>query len=163
MAGKQTARSRGYLLRLPNKTLSMKRILILATDQAITEVLRKSLSSSYDIMTVDDPDNILKNISGYKPDILLIDFFLNDINGGAICHQLKCNPHTHKIPVILLTEYPELILFSKKFGCNAAVSKPVDLAVLHVKIKELTAKVSDKLFSSGKSSGLNHKNRVFQH
>lgn len=141
----------------------MKRILILATDQAIIAVLKENLAyPGFDVEALNNPDKIVEAITEYKPDLLLIDFFLQDTNGGSVCHQLKCDPETHKLPVIILSEYPELITFSRKFGCDAAVSKPVDLPALLSEINGLAGNDYEQLFISGKSAGVKRKADILQ-
>jgi CheY-like chemotaxis protein len=143
----------------------MKKVLILATDLAITEILKENLSYfNFDVKALNNPDQLVAAITEYKPDLLLMDFFLQDANGGSICHQLKCDPETHKLPIIILSEYPELITFSRKFGCDAAVPKPVDLPALLAKINGLAGKDHEQVFTTAKSPiRVSHKSSIFQH
>ena len=143
----------------------MKKILLLATDQALSGVLKEKLSYfKFRVKVLDNPDHAFYAIRDYNPDVVVIDFFLQDNNGGAVCHQIKCDPDTHHIPVIILSEYPEFLISSKKFGCNQLVIKPIDLSDLLFKINECIGKTSGQgLFSSEKSRQMKHKSRLFHH
>lgn len=114
----------------------MKTILILATNTAVLTSLKENLSYfNFDIKTSNEPDLIFRAIIKYKPDLLLIDFILNEGNGGSVCHQVKCDLETRNLPVIMLSEYNELPI-SIKSGCNACISKPVNLYELLAKMDE---------------------------
>lgn len=39
----------------------------------------------------------------HDPDIILLDVMMPDVNGFDVCHELKKNPHTKRIPVIMVT------------------------------------------------------------
>lgn len=102
----------------------MRRILVVSAEQRLLDVLSCNLPDDnfiIDILT--DPDILFEAIAAYQPDLLIIDFILPVLNGGAICHQVKCNPTTRDLPVILLSEYDGLDRFANKFGSYAVVKK----------------------------------------
>lgn len=102
----------------------MKNILVLSTDEQFLQRLRAELYQDDLIVSVlRQAVNLPKALDNVAPDLLLIDFFLNDVNGGAICHQLKSDSLTRDVPIILLADEPQITRFSNKFGCNAMLSK----------------------------------------
>lgn len=105
----------------------MNKILIVSSDKNFVSGI-KSDSHSWDfiIQATDANKDLPDYIGRYAPDLLVIDFILNESNGGAICHQLKSNPETQHLPVILLSEYSGIFRFTTKFGCDMLLQKPVD-------------------------------------
>lgn len=117
----------------------MKKVLILDNDHGILEVMREALNyEGYDVKTIADCESIFPHIDEYQPDLLLIDYILNGVNGGEICHQVKLNKRTSSIPVIMMSAYPRIIESLGNYGCNAFVAKPFDLHDLMFRIAQLT-------------------------
>jgi DNA-binding response OmpR family regulator len=102
----------------------MRRILAVSTERRLLDVLAHNLlRCDFVIETLTDTDILFEAIASYQPDLLLVDFILQHENGGAICHQVKCNPLTRDLPVILLSEYDGLDRFANKFGSCAIVKR----------------------------------------
>ena len=154
-------------LKLPCQiSIRMKKILVLTTDKSLQQELKEKLAYfGFKAQTLSDFDNLFSVIQSFRPDLLLIDFILHDSNGGAICHQVKCDPQTHALPVIILSEYPEFGAFSKKFGCSESVTKPVDFSELVRKINIYTQdRTLDNLFKTTESElNRKQKGKILQH
>jgi len=97
----------------------------------------------------------------FKPDIVLVDYLLPGINGGELCAQLKRDPSTKHIPVVIFSAYSQVLLSLGSYGCNAFISKPFELSSLLNQInkclenpsKIFTEKEFDKKTSA--SAGVN--------
>lgn len=113
------------------------------------------------ILVVDDnPDNIdvltgiLKpyykvkaSISGHvalkiaqakqKPDLILLDIMMPEIDGYEVCQKLKENPLTRNIPVIFVTAKTEIEDEQKGFELGAVdyITKPVSMPLVLARIK----------------------------
>ncbi|TSD65012.1 response regulator [Inquilinus sp. KBS0705] len=81
--------------------------------------------------------DVLQEIRQRKPDLLVIDFILNDDNGGGLCHQVKSDMQLHELPIILLSEYTTLDRIASKFGCSTVVNKPISQPDLYENINNL--------------------------
>ena len=104
----------------------MKLLFICADLQFYNRVQTKLAAHGYEITLLQSPKNLFQELDVVKPDLLVIDFLLGDINGGTICHELKCNPKTHDLPVVILSDYSGLERFSSKFGCDHIFNKQTD-------------------------------------
>jgi two-component system alkaline phosphatase synthesis response regulator PhoP len=71
-----------------------------------------------------------------RPDLILLDINLPDINGYDICRSFKNNHATKKIPIILFTGLGKTKEVDKGFLCGADdyLIKPVDMERLKFKI-----------------------------
>lgn len=102
----------------------MKRILAVSAEPHLLDLLDRNLSPyGFAVRAVNTVDRLLEIIGEYQPEVLVLDFILDDINAGAICHQLKMNPRTANLPVILLSEFDDLQRFNDKFGSVAIIKK----------------------------------------
>lgn len=65
----------------------------------------------------------------YKFDLIFLDIELPEINGYAVCKQLKANKHTKQTPICMLTGKTSSInkIRGKMSGCDDYLTKPVTL------------------------------------
>lgn len=116
-----------------------KQPLILAVDDdednllLLTEVL-EHISCSF--ITSTRGQTTLHLAQVYRPDLILLDIMLPDINGIEVVHRLRQNPQTMTIPVVAVTalarvEDRDRLLLA---GCNEYISKPYMLDELEAVI-----------------------------
>jgi DNA-binding response OmpR family regulator len=60
------------------------------------------------------------------PDLIVLDLQLPDVDGFEVCNQLKADPNTHEIPVIMLTRNDALDSLQKGIECGADDYIPKD-------------------------------------
>ncbi len=62
-----------------------------------------------------------------RPKVVLLDLNLPKLNGDQVLEQLRANPETHDIPVVILTtsDQPEDVKRCYSLGANSYVRKPV--------------------------------------
>ncbi|GGH01532.1 response regulator [Mucilaginibacter phyllosphaerae] len=115
-----------------------KRVLVIDDDEAVLNVMEEALIyEGFEVKTADAADGVDSMIQTYVPDILLIDYILKGVNGGEICHQVKKNPDTRQLPVIILSAYPRVLLSLGQYGCDKFIPKPFDLSDLVGSIKSI--------------------------
>lgn len=122
----------------------VKKIVVLDNDSRILDVMQEALNyEGYEVNTFEETDDILSLVNKIKPDLLIVDYILNGINGGEMCKAVKNNPYTSKLPVIIFSAYPKVLQSLGFYGCDAFLPKPCDL-------KEMINKVSDLLTNNQK-------------
>jgi len=117
-------------LNLPNKSFNstvkrdMKNILAVTTDKVVYGILNSGLTNlGFHVSTLTDPTSIVNAAISGCPDVVIMDFILDELNGGALCHQLKIDPATQYLPVFLLSEFPGLEKLAAKFGSDGVIDK----------------------------------------
>lgn len=81
-----------------------KKILIIEDDSFFRELITKKLfSGGFSISEAPDGKLGLEKIEKLKPDLILLDLLLPNIDGFEVLERLKGNPETEKIPIIILS------------------------------------------------------------
>ena len=106
-----------------------KKILILDDNEDILEMMKIALEDEgHEVECMTTTDDIYKTISHIKPHLLIVDYILSGINGGEFCHQVKTNPKTAHIPVILVSGHQRVLeSFGTTYGADAFIAKPFSL------------------------------------
>jgi diguanylate cyclase (GGDEF)-like protein len=78
----------------------------------------------------------LEFIEKKKPDLILLDIMMSDMNGYEVCKILKANPSTEKIPVIFLTAKTEVESVIKGFEVGGVdyITKPFVKEIIFARI-----------------------------
>lgn len=82
-----------------------KKILIIDDEKDFTEMIKLNLeeTGTYEVRTEDKGLNALSVARSFKPDLILLDIIIKDLDGGSIRHQLKTDEATKNIPIVFLT------------------------------------------------------------
>ena len=113
----------------------MNRILIADDSVDLLEILKITLSEEgYEVKSTINKREFLSSIKDFSPDIILLDVFLNEIDGRELCKQLKNNKRTKHIPIILFSANPYAIAAYKQFGADDCINKPFEIDLLLSKI-----------------------------
>ncbi|MCP5498806.1 MAG: hybrid sensor histidine kinase/response regulator [Leptospiraceae bacterium] len=101
------------------------------------QLLATLLSNEYRISIAESGTRALESIAISKPDLILLDIMLPDIDGYSICKKLKEAPSTREIPIIFLTAKTETEDVVKGFELGGAdyVLKPFKFEELNARIK----------------------------
>ena len=115
-------------------------ICIIEDDESIQDVLKIILNrAGYETKIYSDGKAIMQN--DYPlPDLFLIDKQLPEIDGLAICKHLKENASTSRIPVIMMSAFPNAKQLSVLAGADDFIEKPFQLEKLLLKIRNYAVK-----------------------
>lgn len=98
------AEVKAKLLSLSGNTGDIQRTILLVDDDAVMiRTLREGLSTSYKVLPANSGANALKILSRAKPDLILLDYEMPEMNGPQVFEALRNNPDTAEIPVMFLT------------------------------------------------------------
>jgi CheY-like chemotaxis protein len=90
-----------------------------------------------------------------KPEVILVDLALADMDGLTLVRALKANPETGAIPIVAVTAYADQ--FTKKealaAGCDAHLVKPINTRDLPRMIRDVAREHSLKQDRTGGIAG----------
>lgn len=121
--------------------MEKKRILIIDDEKGFTEMLRLNLEDAreYNVRTENEGVKGLATAKSFKPDLIILDIIMPDMDGGEVLAKLKRDVETRDIPVIFLTaivaedEAPSL---DSGISGYPFLSKPVSITKLLVSIRK---------------------------
>jgi DNA-binding response OmpR family regulator len=104
-------------------------ILIVDDDQSQVEALALRLTrQGFETMVAFDGARGMAMARQRRPDLVLLDLRLPDIDGFVVCEHLVDSPDTCGIPIIIVSgmERPDIVRSSRAAGCEFFVRKPYD-------------------------------------
>ncbi len=119
--------------------MSLK-ILLAEDDPDIQLVARLSLRKAGFLVTaVGDGAAVLARIGDEKPDVVLLDWMMPEMDGFEACRRLKADPATAAIPVIFLTAKSQESEIARglQLGAQGYITKPFDALALGRQVQEL--------------------------
>ena len=118
--------------------------LLLADDSiTIQKVVELTFAETeHSVVAVGNGRDLLARLDQAKPDIILCDVVMPDLNGYEICQRIKSEPATLHIPVVLLTGTFEPFDRDRALaaGCDAIVTKPFEAKELIATVEDLLAR-----------------------
>jgi excisionase family DNA binding protein len=118
-------------------------ILIIDDDPQFRKLVRKIVANDrFDIKEAGNGFEAGLKIIKHMPSILILDLFMPEIDGFAICRQIKSDPNTRAIRIIVVTGAgsPETEEKVRQLGADAYFTKPVGRNDLKACIEKLTQK-----------------------
>jgi len=105
-----------------------KKILVIEDDKEIRDTIVYILEEhNYEVISSGD-SKIMKSIDQYNPDMILLDNWLtewkSDANGQQLSRELKSNPATSHIPVILISAVSDIKEIAEAGLANGYLKKP---------------------------------------
>ena len=82
---------------------TLKTLLLVDDDAVMIRTLREGLSTSYKVLPANSGANALKILERAKPDLILLDYEMPEMNGPQVWETLRSNEELAKIPVMFLT------------------------------------------------------------
>ena len=120
--------------------MTKKKILVIEDDKDIRDNITYALEmEGYSIISSDNA-RILRSLEQHKPDLILLDNWLtewkSDANGQQLSRELKSNPQTAHIPVIILSAVSNIEEIAKAGLSDGYLKKPFDLDDLSAIVKK---------------------------
>jgi DNA-binding response OmpR family regulator len=108
-----------------------KKILVVDDDAEIVDLLVEVLTRDgrFDVKTATSGYEAGIQTQRFRPDCILLDYMLPDVNGNVVCHTIRKNPEFENIRIIIVSgvikqeEIDQLL----KSGAQDFVKKPFDI------------------------------------
>jgi DNA-binding response OmpR family regulator len=129
------------------------KILVAEDDPRIVVCIEDQLEYlGYQVMIARNGVEALEKVKENKPDLILLDVMMPEMDGYEVCQRLKSSPDTKDIPILMLTAKGQLQDkvegFSK--GTDDYLPKPYDRAELEARIRALLKRTNLLPFSTNR-------------
>lgn len=121
-----------------------KRIFVVEDDQTIRDYIVMVLKKfKYHVSSSENGAKAVEKIAQENPDLVLLDVMLPDMDGISVCKNLRANPKTDHIPVIMLTCLTDsaTIRDAHLYGAVDFIAKPFDQKTLKARIDKALSKI----------------------
>jgi two-component system alkaline phosphatase synthesis response regulator PhoP len=122
-----------------------QKILVVDDEKDIVDILKYNLlkEEDYDVMTALNGKEAIEIAEKEKPDLILLDIMMPEMNGFDVCRYLKTSHSTMNIPVIFLTakdnEIDEII--GLELGADDYIIKPISPRKVIARVKSALRRV----------------------
>ncbi len=117
----------------------MSTVLIIDSNDSILLLLQMMLTRAhYQVLSAADGNEGLEIAKLNQPGVILVDELLPVMPGAEVCQQLKNDPHTRHIPVILSTAalVQDPLGHAQRAGADAVLRKPFRAADVLALLKQ---------------------------
>lgn len=108
--------------------MKKKRILVVEDERDLAKLVKFNLESTdrYDVVIATAGGEGLDKVKEHIPDLVLLDLMLPDIPGEEVCKEIRRDPLTGDIPVIMMTAKSLDVdrIIGKVVGANHYMTKP---------------------------------------
>ncbi len=103
--------------------------------------IQHGLGDDYEVVEASDGDEAMAAVDVERPDLILLDIMMPDIDGFEVCRRLKESSETRDIPVLFLTALGEDKDVAKglALGGDGYIIKPFNAVTLAAQITEVLA------------------------
>ncbi len=125
--------------------MSRERILVVEDESDLREVLAYNLSrEGYHVLSARDGADGLRQALDKKPDLILLDLMLPDVDGLEVCRRVRLSPTIASTPIIIVTAKggETDVVLGLGIGADDYLAKPFS-------VKELVARVKAVLRRGG--------------
>jgi two-component system phosphate regulon response regulator PhoB len=123
-------------------------ILLVEDEKSLVELLRYNLEQSgYRVSVATNGEEALTSVADDRPDLVLLDWMLPLMSGLEVCRQLRRQPTTSNIPIIMLTARGEEgdRIRGLDAGADDYVSKPFSPSELVARIRAVLRRIRPAL------------------
>lgn len=109
---------------------SLREILYVDDEPDIREIVQMALGlvPTLSVSTADSGTRALQSMQEHKPDLVLLDVMMPNMDGPTTLQQMRSQPELQAIPVIFMTAkaMPQEVARFRALGAAAVIAKPFD-------------------------------------
>jgi two-component system response regulator RpaA len=118
-----------------------KRVLVVDDDEAVVDMFKELLGRDgrFEVRTASTGYDAGILTEQFRPDVLLLDFKLPDINGNVVCRTIRSNPNFRHMQIIIISGVadPDEIAELKTAGADEFIRKPFDINAVIGRMAEM--------------------------
>lgn len=118
------------------------RILAVDDEPELTDLFQYHLSrAGHNVCTASNGWDAIEQIRAKRPDLVLLDLMLPDLDGFGVCEILRQNPETATIPIVIVSAWssPDTRNLGLELGALDYITKPFSPGELVERVNRLIA------------------------
>ena len=116
----------------------MAKILVVDDEEHIRQLVRLYLEKEgFAVETAGDGRAALSRVNAFKPDLVVLDLMLPELDGWHVCRELRRSPLTESLPIIMLTARDDMIdrILGLELGADDYLTKPFNPRELVARVR----------------------------
>lgn len=120
--------------------MNRSKILVVEDDEDIAQLLALTMKKAgFEVAVSENGHEALNLIRRHPPDLLLLDLMIPGVDGFEVCREIKRDPRTAEVPVLILTARGEEIdrIIGLELGADDYVVKPFSPRELLLRVRAI--------------------------
>jgi len=122
--------------------MSSKALILCVDDEPVNlTIMEELLQDNYELITVNSGEGCLQQVEIQKPDLILLDVNMPEIDGLETCARLKADAETTEIPIIFVSALASQaeLMAGYEAGGDDYITKPFSEEILQKKLQVVLA------------------------
>lgn len=99
--------------------MAKKRILVVDDEPHIVNLIKLTLADKYDVHEAYSGTQAISMVSDVKPDLIVLDLMMPNLDGFATCQQLRKIKQTRQTPILILSAKSQIVDKFKSINSGA--------------------------------------------
>lgn len=122
----------------------MIKVLVVDDDGDLLEMVTIMLrASDMEVQTLSNGENLAASIDAGQPHIILMDIYLGDYDGRALCKKIKSQIKYAMLPVLLYSAGNINVTSVTESGADGFLQKPFDMKTLVSRIRNMSSGIME--------------------
>ncbi len=117
-----------------------EKIMVVDDDPVVRILVTEFLTSQgYSVNVVENGEECLRSLKETRPDILLVDCIMPDINGFDVIRSVRNNPQTADLPIVMMSSEidTEALAHTHNVSADAYVLKPFGMREILMAVQNI--------------------------
>ncbi|MEO6188791.1 MAG: response regulator [Ginsengibacter sp.] len=117
----------------------MKKIVVIDDNRDLLQLIRTFLlRKGFQVSVFTDASKAINDIRMTRPQLVITDVFIKNVDGLEICNKLRSNPTTRRIPILVFSGFSKMGSTAVyEYGATDFLAKPFSLGDFLAKIYEI--------------------------
>jgi signal transduction histidine kinase/ligand-binding sensor domain-containing protein/DNA-binding response OmpR family regulator len=126
---------------MPAEGASANELLLVDDNEDFLEFMVSELTPEFRVVTAHNGVEALQKVEQHRPDVVLTDVMMPQMDGNQLCKLLKRDASTAAIPIMIFTARlsEENEIESRECGADDYITKPFNLELLKMRIRRLVS------------------------